>query len=80
VAGCPPRQVRGFHTKAEPALMCSATRLPLARSAIDRDIVERHYQQRAIRKVGEAFSRMEREALLVMATGAGTTRSSSSPS
>ncbi|MCG5055942.1 MAG: DEAD/DEAH box helicase family protein [Myxococcales bacterium] len=37
--------------------------------------VERHYQTRAVRRVAEAFERdNERKALLVMATGAGKTR------
>ena len=38
-------------------------------------IVERHYQHRAIRRIGEAFERdNRRKALVVMATGAGKTR------
>ena len=38
-------------------------------------IVERYYQTRAIRRIGEAFEKdRERKALLVMATGAGKTR------
>ena len=40
-----------------------------------RGIVERYYQSRAIRRVGEAFERdLDRKALLTMATGAGKTR------
>ena len=50
------------------------TRLPLAGAVIDKSIVERHYQHRAIRAVGDAFERKQREALLVMATGSGKTR------
>ncbi len=51
-------------------------RRPLAADAeIDRAIVERHYQHRAIRRVAEAFEPdQQRKALLVMATGAGKTR------
>ena len=42
---------------------------------IDEAIVERFYQTRAIRRVGEAFEKDHlRKALLVMATGAGKTR------
>jgi type I site-specific restriction endonuclease len=38
-------------------------------------IVERFYQTRAIRRIGEAFERdRERKALVVMATGTGKTR------
>jgi superfamily II DNA or RNA helicase len=49
------------------------TRKALASEDIDRKIVERFYQERAIRRVAEAFERdKQRKALLVMATGAGT--------
>jgi type I restriction enzyme R subunit len=52
-----------------------ATRKPLAPEDIDRKIVERFYQHRAIRRVAEAFERdKQRKALVVMATGAGKTR------
>jgi len=51
------------------------TRKPLAPEDIDPKIVERFYQARAIRRVAEAFERdKQRKALLVMATGAGKTR------
>ena len=36
--------------------------------------MERHYQHRAIRAIGEAFTAKQRDALLVMATGSGKTR------
>jgi len=49
--------------------------LPLASAAIDHAIIERYYQTRAIRRIGEAFEKdHERKALVVMATGAGKTR------
>jgi type I restriction enzyme R subunit len=73
----PPRQVQGFYSKDELALLIArrTNRRPLAELAIKADIVERHYQQRAIRRVGQAFERdVQREALVVMATGAGKTR------
>ena len=73
----PPRPVQGFLKKDELALMIQrrSTRKPLAPENIDRDIVERFYQHRAIRRVSEAFERdRQRKALLVMATGAGKTR------
>ena len=48
------------------------TRKALAPEDIDRAIVERFYQERAIRRIAEAFERdKQRKALLVMATGAG---------
>src|SRR5438045_2545 len=47
----------------------------MAASEINQAIVERFYQQRAIRRIGEAFEKdHERKALVVMATGAGKTR------
>jgi type I restriction enzyme R subunit len=73
----PPRPVQGFYKKAELELMIQrrSSRKPLAESRIDPAIVERYYQARAIRRIGEAFERdHERKALVVMATGAGKTR------
>ena len=58
---------------ADPAAHHAASRWPSA--AINPAIVERYYQTRAIRRIGEAFERdHDRKALLVMATGAGKTR------
>ncbi|MFZ5855082.1 MAG: DEAD/DEAH box helicase family protein [Chloroflexota bacterium] len=73
----PPRRVQGFYKKAELelAIQRRSTRKPLAAGEINPAIVERHYQTRAIRRVAEAFERdHDRKALLVMATGAGKTR------
>lgn len=73
----PPRPVQGFHTRDELELMQQrrSTRQPLASLPIAPRIVERHYQQRAIRRIAEAFERdQQRKALVVMATGAGKTR------
>jgi type I restriction enzyme R subunit len=73
----PPRPIQGFLKKDELALMIQRreTRKALAPEDIDRTIVERFYQERAIRRVAEAFERdKQRKALLVMATGAGKTR------
>lgn len=75
--GYPPRPVQGFYTRDELALLIQrrSTRLALADVPIKPEIVERHYQHRAIRKIGEAFERdRQRQALVVMATGAGKTR------
>tara|TARA_R110002167_G_scaffold303911_1_gene508100 strand:+ start:30540 stop:30872 length:333 start_codon:yes stop_codon:yes gene_type:complete len=42
---------------------------------LDPEIAGRYYQQRAIRRVGEAFEKhVQHKALLVMATGSGKTR------
>jgi type I restriction enzyme, R subunit len=73
----PPRRVQGFYKKDELALVHQrrVTRRPLAQAPISPTIVERHYQSRAIRRIAEAFERdHDRKALLVMATGAGKTR------
>ncbi|CCH89530.1 Type III restriction enzyme, restriction (R) subunit [Modestobacter italicus] len=75
-AGYPPRRVEGFFAADELELMVHRRtgRLPLADASIDKTIVGRHYQQRAIRTVGETFAAKQRAALLVMATGSGKTR------
>ena len=73
----PPRPIQGFLKKDELALIIQrrTTRKALAPEDIDGAIVERPYQHRAIRRVTEAFERdKQRKALLVMATGAGKTR------
>ncbi len=73
----PPRQVQGFYKKAELELLIQrrSTRKLLAGAEINQNIVERYYQTRSIRRIGEAFERdHERKALVVMATGAGKTR------
>ena len=76
-ANYPPRQVQGFYKKdeLERLIQRRETRQRLADAEVDGTIVERFYQTRAIRRIGEAFERdRERKALVVMATGAGKTR------
>ena len=73
----PPRAVQGFYKKAELelAIQRRSTRKRLAEGEISPVIVERFYQRRAIRRIAEAFERdHDRKALVVMATGAGKTR------
>lgn len=73
----PPRAVQGFHKKDELQLLVQRrqTRKPLATMAVNPAMVERHYQLRAIRRVSETFEvDRQRKALVVMATGAGKTR------
>ena len=73
----PPRLVQGFFKKAELQLMIQrrSTKRSLVTAEIDSEIVERYYQTRAIRRISESFERQnERKALVVMATGAGKTR------
>jgi type I restriction enzyme R subunit len=76
-ADYPPRPVQGFRTKAELLLLIQRreTKKRLASAEINGDIAGRYYQTRAIRRIGEAFERdRERKVLVVMATGAGKTR------
>jgi type I restriction enzyme, R subunit len=73
----PPRPVQGFYKKDELELLIQrrSSRRSLATAEINEAIVDRYYQTRAIRRIGEAFEQdNERKALLVMATGAGKTR------
>jgi type I restriction enzyme R subunit len=73
----PPRSVQGFYKKVELELLIQrrTTRRPLKDAVIDEAIVNRHYQTRAIRRIGEAFEDDKlRKSLVVMATGAGKTR------
>ena len=76
-ANYPPRPVQGFYKKTELELLIQRrqTRKPLAMAEIIQAIVERYYQIRAIRRICEAFEKdHDRKTLLVMATGAGKTR------
>ena len=73
----PPRAVQGFYKKDELELLIQrrATRRPLAEAQPDEEIAGRYYQQRAVRRIAEAFeAQKQRKALVVMATGAGKTR------
>lgn len=73
----PPRPVQGFLTKHELALLVQRRTSVVSPASLDIDgvIVERHYQHRAIRAITEHFEvDRQRKSLLVMATGAGKTR------
>ncbi|WP_030734019.1 DEAD/DEAH box helicase family protein [Streptomyces griseus] len=75
--GYPPRQVQGFFTKDELFwhIRQRAGRLSLTGTPVNEKIAGRPYQLRAIKRVGETFERDRgRQALLVMATGTGKTR------
>ena len=74
--GYPARRISGFLTRDELELMIQRrrTRMPLVTTPVDPAIAGRHYQQRAIRAIDAAFEAKQREALLVMATGSGKTR------
>jgi type I restriction enzyme R subunit len=75
-AGYPPREVQGFYTRNELELLLQRrqSRKSLTDIVIDSAIVERHYQHHAIRAIDDALTAKQRQALLVMATGAGKTR------
>ena len=73
----PARPVQGFYTSDELALLIQrrTTCQPLSSLPVTKQIVERHYQLRAISAIAEHFdTHKQRKALLVMATGAGKTR------
>lgn len=72
----PPRESQGFYKKDELQLLIQrrTKRKDLAGEKTRKEIVNRYYQEEAIRGVVEAFQRRERKALIVMATGAGKTR------
>lgn len=73
----PPRAVQGFYKKPELelAIQRRTSRKKLAEATINSNIIERYYQTRAVRRVGETFEKDNvRKSLLVMATGAGKTR------
>lgn len=73
----PPRNVQGFHTRDELELLMQrrTSRLSLSTTKINEDIASRTYQHQAIRSVAEAFEQHNvRRSLIVMATGAGKTR------
>jgi type I restriction enzyme R subunit len=72
----PPRSVQGFYTKDELRSLIArrASRQKLNSIRINEEIAGRAYQSRAIRRIGETFEKKQRHALLVMATGAGKTR------
>lgn len=76
-ASYPPRPVQGFLKKQELELLIQrrTSRKKLADAVINAEIIERYYQNRAVRRIGETFEvDNQRKALLVMATGAGKTR------
>jgi type I restriction enzyme, R subunit len=72
----PPRVVWGFYTKDELQTLINRRTLKqeLKNQTIPLSIADRYYQQEAIRAVTEEFEKSRRDALLVMATGTGKTR------
>lgn len=74
--GYPPRTVLSFlsHDDLQWRHQLRRRRQALAATPIKAEIVDRPYQERVIRAVGEHFTDKHRAALLVMATGTGKTR------
>ena len=72
----PPRQTQGFLKEDELGLMIQRrqTAADLSKSRISKPIADRYYQEQAIRHVAEAMLQQQRRGLIVMATGAGKTR------
>ena len=70
------REVFGFFTRAdlENLLYIRQNGKPLSSIEINNKIVDRTYQHEAIRRVAESFAQGKRNALIVMATGTGKTR------
>lgn len=75
-SGYPPRKVLSFlnHDDLQWRHQLRRRRQGLAETPLKIDIVDRPYQERVIRAVGEHFTDRHRSALLVMATGTGKTR------
>ena len=72
----PARQVQGFYTRDELALLVARRqdRQKLSSLDINMQIAGRDYQRQAIHAIADRFETRKREALVVMATGAGKTR------
>ena len=70
------REIYGFYKKEELELLIQrrSTRGPLSQAPVDASIADRYYQIEAIRSVGRVLENRGRDALLVMATGTGKTR------
>lgn len=73
-----PREVQGFYNRDELqlALQRRSLQTDLRSLKINTAIVERSYQHRAIRAMGESLAQGRRAGLLTMATGSGKTRMS----
>ncbi|MGL5866879.1 MAG: DEAD/DEAH box helicase family protein, partial [Dermatophilaceae bacterium] len=75
-AGYPQREIQGFYTQGELELLIQRrqTKVPLSTAPVNTGIAGWPHQVQAIAAVADAFDRNQRHALLVMATGAGKTR------
>lgn len=71
-----PREVQGFYKRDELELLIQrrTSRRDAGKLPVKPSIADRHYQLTGIRKVCEYYAQKHRKALVVMATGAGKTR------
>lgn len=72
----PPRRVQGFYTKDQLELLIQRRKTAAYLPAVptNASIIDRHYQEEAIRRVADHLQQRYRRAMLVMATGTGKTR------
>ena len=72
----PHRKVSGFYTKDELHLLINrrTSKQDLRQQPVNKSIVDRYYQEEAIKRIAERLEEKFRAALLVMATGTGKTR------
>jgi type I restriction enzyme, R subunit len=72
----PPRDIQGYYSKdeCERIIQRRSNKIDSTSVSINKGIADRYYQQESIRCVAERFKEGYREALLVMATGTGKTR------
>lgn len=72
----PPRPVQGFYTKdeLERLIQRRTSAAKLSEVPVNKNIVDRYYQEEGIRAMTERLEQKYRKGLLVMATGTGKTR------
>ena len=75
-ASYPPRPIQGFYTRAELELLHyrHLHTKDLRKQLTNKHIAGRYYQTQALTRIAEDFMDKRRDALLVMATGTGKTR------
>lgn len=72
----PPRKISGYYTQEEIELLIERRNLKkdLKNILIKEEIIDRPYQQEAVKEFCNSLNHCERKGLLVMATGTGKTR------
>lgn len=74
--GYPPREIQGMYTRKELQTLIHrrSSKKRLQDLPVDRTIIDRGYQEKAVRAFTEHLEASNRKGLLVMATGTGKTR------